>query len=97
MKIYIDDRGTLRRNSWCSDAEAQEARKQLEQMYHVEVVSSLPGDGRGDKAALMARPADGLLVDDDPEILAVWRRRGGISVHASQLQRLATLLAIRGR
>lgn len=93
MKIYIDDRGTLRNNSWCSDSEAEEARRQLERLYHVEVVSSLPGPGRRDKVALMQK-ADGLLIDDDPEILDVWRRRGGISVHASQLRQLAQVLAV---
>ena len=93
MVIYIDMKGTLRGNCWCTDEEAEAAFAKLAEIYDVRRVSSLPGTDILDKVELMRRrQADGLLVDDDLELLRFWRHHGGIGVHASQLKNLAQVL-----
>lgn len=98
MRVIVDRWGTMLHNARSSDAEVAEALLGIKDAGHdVEIVSSVPEpqNGVGDKfvtlqTARLSGPA--VLIDDDPNILALAARQGMIAVPAAHLVAFAAMV-----
>jgi len=92
MQIYCDVNGTI------TNGERLHAVQRMAASGHsVAFCSGFPEGARElvggaevlDKVALQRERPTGALIDDDPLILSIWARRGGIAVPAERLLEFA--------